>query len=676
MTPELWKRVAAAHDALADAEPRQREDLLAKVRREDPEVWAALQSLLPPPSGRKDVLDALEEQMDALCAAVAKDGPPEEPKADEVTPPVGGSVPRLPPRVSDYEILEVLGYGGMGVVYKARQVKLNREVALKMILAGTHARPADLARFRIEAEAVARLQHPNIVQIHEVGEHDGLPFFSLEYCPGGSLDKKLGGKPLPPREAADVVEKLARAVHAAHQKGVVHRDLKPANVLLAEDGSPKVTDFGLAKTQGEAGHTQSGAILGTPSYMAPEQAAGKTKEAGPAADVYALGAILYELLTGRPPFHGPTPLETLLQVVSAEPVPPARLQPKVPRDLETVCLKCLRKEPKQRYLSATGLSDDLRRFQNGEPVQARPVSSRERVWKWVKRRPALAGLLTALVVALAGGTVVSIRFAVAAGLQAEQAQQATKRLELLIWLGQRDRQAQAFQLLEDSLKRLDPAQRKAYETRSQELRQQWERIRKENHWEQFQIQKQWSDQQLRGELLGTGKMNDEGDTLWKRIMALNAEVNEPGKNAEYWRANVEIAERELKRAQAVGPRGISGRDFVLRELAQADARRRLAFFKKERARDQLKHLTNCAALHETVLAGDTETGSLSTTALGEERINVARARLRVELCKILIVQEDEVQRLLAPGRAGLEDEQHKARKRLDEARRAYEREMP
>jgi serine/threonine protein kinase len=270
-----------------------------------------------------------------------------------------------PASVPGYELLGELGRGGMGVVYKARHLKLNRVVALKMILAGGHAGESDLFRFRSEAEAVARLQHPNIVQIYEVGEHEGRPFFSLEYVDGGSLADQLNGKPLPPEQAADLIEKLARAVHAAHQAGVIHRDLKPANVLLAACGladpgpegakpqaaslNPKLTDFGLAKRLDVVtAPTQTGSILGTPSYMAPEQAQGKSRKIGPAADLYALGAILYEMLTGRPPFVAANQMETLYQVLHDEPVPLTRLQSKTPRDLETICLKCLEKEPRRQ----------------------------------------------------------------------------------------------------------------------------------------------------------------------------------------------------------------------------------------------------------------------------------------------------------------------------------------
>jgi WD40 repeat protein len=332
-----------------------------------------------------------------------------------------------------YDLLEEIGRGGMGVVYKARQVSLGRLVALKMILAGSHAGPEDLARFRAEAETVARLQHPNIVQIYEVGEQDGLPFLALEFIDGCSLDDQLRSTPQPARPSAQVAETLARAIHVAHQHGIVHRDLKPGNVLLARggsepperthsdgkvysgrarhpltDGTPKITDFGLAKRLNAAGGpTQTGDVVGTPSYMAPEQAAGRLALIGPATDVYALGAILYEMLTGRPPFDGADALETVMQVAMDDPVAPARLQPSVPRDLETICLKCLQKEPHKRYASALALADDLLRFQNGEPIEARPIGVGERAVKWARRRPAIAALtgLTVLVAALGAAGV-------------------------------------------------------------------------------------------------------------------------------------------------------------------------------------------------------------------------------------------------------------------------------
>jgi WD40 repeat protein len=317
---------------------------------------------------------------------------------------------RPPPRelplpvIDGYQVLGELGRGGMGVVYRARHVLLNRDCVLKMILAGDHADIQAVARFRAEAEAVARLQHPNIVQIHHTGVAAGRPFFELEYVEGGSLDRRLDGTPWPPRRAAELAEALARAVAEAHRLGIVHRDLKPGNVLLAADGTPKITDFGLAKSlAGDSNLTQTGAILGSPDYMAPEQAEGRPREVGPLADVYALGAILYELLTGRPPFRGASVLETLQQARSAEPVPPARLVPGLPRDVETIALKCLQKEPAKRYASAAALAEDLQRFQGGEPIVARPVGSIERTARWCRRHPAPACLAAAVVLVAALG---------------------------------------------------------------------------------------------------------------------------------------------------------------------------------------------------------------------------------------------------------------------------------
>jgi serine/threonine protein kinase/tetratricopeptide (TPR) repeat protein len=296
------------------------------------------------------------------------------------------------PRIGDYTILGELGRGGMGVVYKAAQAGLNRLVALKMVLDG-RAGPEALSRFKAEAVAVARLKHPNIVQIYEVGENQGNPYFSLEYVDGGTLAQQIAGQPQPTRWAASLIELLARAMDYAHEQGIVHRDLKPGNILIAMDGTPKITDFGLAKQmQGTDSETKTGAILGTPSYIAPEQAAAK-KDVGPPVDIYALGAILYEMLTGRPPFKGETPMDTMLQVVSEEVVPPTQLNPKVPRDLETISLKCLQKEPGKRYRTAAALADDLQRFLAGEPIAARPVRGVEKVWRWCRRRPSVAVLI-------------------------------------------------------------------------------------------------------------------------------------------------------------------------------------------------------------------------------------------------------------------------------------------
>ena len=277
-----------------------------------------------------------------------------------------------------------------------------------MILAGAHADPVSAARFLAEAEAVAKLQHHHIVQIHHVGEAAGLPFFELEYVEGGSLDQRLDGTPWPARRAATLIVVLAHGVAERTRLGIVHRDLKPSNILIAADGTPKVADFGLAKSlDAGAGLTATESILGSPSYMAPEQAEGKARQVGPLADVYALGAILYELLVGRPPFRGTTVLETLVQVKTAEPVPPARLVPGLPRDAETIALKCLQKDPAKRYASAEALAEDLRRFLEDRPIRARRASSAERLLRWVRRNKLVAGLLASLLVTLVTGLVVS-----------------------------------------------------------------------------------------------------------------------------------------------------------------------------------------------------------------------------------------------------------------------------
>jgi hypothetical protein len=309
----------------------------------------------------------------------------------------GESTKRAAPAVAGYEVLGELGRGGMGVVYRARQVLLNRPCVLKMILAGVHADAASVARFLGEAEAVARLQHPNIVQIHNVGQADGLPFFELEYVEGGSLDRRLDGTPRPAQRAAELVEALARGVAEAHRQGIIHRDLKPGNVLLMADGTPKITDFGLAKAlDKDSGLTRTDSIMGSPGYMAPEQAAGQAKLVGPLADIYSLGAILYELLTGGAPFRGTTALEIIEQVKHTEPMPPSRLVPGLPRDIETIALKCLQKEPGKRYDSAAALAEDLRRFRGGESIVARPVPFWEWGWRWCRRHPAPAGLTASI----------------------------------------------------------------------------------------------------------------------------------------------------------------------------------------------------------------------------------------------------------------------------------------
>jgi WD40 repeat protein/tRNA A-37 threonylcarbamoyl transferase component Bud32 len=340
--------------------------------------------------------------------------------------PVGNVSP--PSRVGEYEILGEIGRGGMGVVYQARHNQLHRTVALKMLLGGAFTDRDERARFRAEAEAVARLHHPNIVQIYEIGEYDGdaglpRPYFTLELVDGGNLAGRLAGRPQPPRPVAAWLESVARAVHYAHERGIVHRDLKPSNILLTGEGQPKICDFGVAKLlTGSDLKTMSGTLIGTAEYMAPEQALGKTG-VGPAADIYALGAILYTALTGRPPFQGTSAFDTLDQVRSQEPVPPRRLSSQVPRDLDTICLKCLQKEPSKRYVSAQALADDLSRFLYDRPIEARRPSLAERLTRWVRHHKAAATALIAITVTLAAAAVIST--VAALQKEAERAKAAT-----------------------------------------------------------------------------------------------------------------------------------------------------------------------------------------------------------------------------------------------------------
>jgi serine/threonine protein kinase/formylglycine-generating enzyme required for sulfatase activity/tetratricopeptide (TPR) repeat protein len=409
---------------------------------DQPELAAEMARFIAAAHRLLDLSAAAQDSSDGLPPTQVTSSQSDDPPTLSRLPPVPDSdsparVPApAPPRPGNerpgagppgYEIIEELGRGNMGVVYRAVQKPLNRVVALKMVLSGGHATAQDRRRFLTEAEAIAAVRHPGIVQVYDYGTHDGLPYFSMELCEGGSLAGRLAESPLPPHEAARLVEQVARAVQAAHDAGIVHRDLKPANVLLASsfsrgsenradaarfseprlneetalDGvSVKVTDFGLAKrVESAAGLTATGAVMGTPSYMAPEQALGK-KEVGPAADTYAVGAILYDCLTGRPPFKAATVFETLQQVVNDEPVPPRHLNPRVPVDIETIVLKCLHKEPAARYTTAAALADDLDRFLAGEPIAARPAGRIERAVKWARRRPTAASLLGVSVLAV------------------------------------------------------------------------------------------------------------------------------------------------------------------------------------------------------------------------------------------------------------------------------------
>ena len=458
MTPEVWQKISAELDRLSDLSPADRTKALQKLAAQDPDLHKEVLSLL-----KQNPTERLAGAPSTLLSALnAK----RTPASAVGRSPVDGRSGTQLPKIEGFELLEVLGAGGMGIVYKARHVALKRLVALKMIRLGTHASSEEIARFRGEAEASAQLHHPNIVQIYEVGEASGQPYFALEYVGGGSLSGLLGGNPQPPRLAAELVEKSARAMQHAHDRGILHRDLKPANILLAEptdqssaasarpstasdtrslglsaSGSdlrslrviPKIADFGLAKRlQTDSGQTQTGTVLGTPSYMSPEQALGTTtsssdgKGIGPATDIYALGAILYEMLTGRPPFRGPSALDTLHQVCANEPVPPSELQPKLPRDLETICLRCLAKSPAQRYASAEALADDLRRYLEGRPIVARPTGRAERIVRWCRRNPVVAGLVGAVAAALFLGFAVSAVLALYALSKASQAEREKK----------------------------------------------------------------------------------------------------------------------------------------------------------------------------------------------------------------------------------------------------------
>ncbi len=344
------------------------------------------------------------------------------PRPDDVTlqPPSRPTTPERPRApekpeqivaFGDYEILGTIARGGMGIVYKARQKKLNRIVAIKMILSGQFADQSAIDRFYAEAEAAANLRHPHIVAIHEIGEHAGQHFFSMDFIDGKSLAELVRDRPLAPEQAAELVQCISDTIQYAHDRGILHRDLKPSNILVDKHQAPLVTDFGLAKqVSSESQITMTGAIVGTPSYMPPEQAAGRHEQVGTCSDIYSLGAILYELVTGSPPFRAASPFETIRQVLQNEPASPRLLNPSVPRDLETICLKCLQKEPGQRYARASDLAEELARFRRGEPIQARPLGRLARGWRWCRRNPlpattigaAVVFLLVALVATTAG----------------------------------------------------------------------------------------------------------------------------------------------------------------------------------------------------------------------------------------------------------------------------------
>ena len=333
-------------------------------------------------------------------------------------------------RFGGYELLQEIARGGMGIVYKARQIKANRTVALKMILGGHFASAEDVKRFETEASAAATLDHPNIVPIFEVGEHEGRHFYSMGFIDGKSLSEMLRDGPLAPKEAARIVRQVAQAVEYAHSQGIIHRDLKPQNILLSHGGSPRVADFGLAKQlSGTSELTATGQILGTPNYMSPEQARGDGAAIGPLSDVYSLGAVLYCLLIGRPPFQAANAIETLRQVVTQEPVSPRLLNGAVDRDLETITLKCLQKQPAKRYQSASDLADDLDRFLVGKPIYARPIGPTKRLWRWCRRNPLAASLSAAVVALLVVGAIGGTTLAVIANRSAVRERRARDSAE-------------------------------------------------------------------------------------------------------------------------------------------------------------------------------------------------------------------------------------------------------
>src|SRR5437016_5718009 len=340
---------------------------------------------------------ALMMPPDAPVAARDDGGPAANVEANAAAAPHSKKAARaveLLGELGDYELLEEIGRGGQGVVFRARQKSLNRTVALKVISLGQWASKAHLKRFRLEAEAAASLEHPGIVPIHEVGERDGQCYFSMKLVEGGQLDEVVRREPMPIRQSAELIAKVARTVHYAHEHGILHRDIKPGNILLDKNGEPHLTDFGLARlVETESTVTGTLELLGTPSYMAPQQAAGGTTKVSKATDVYGLGAVLYQLLTGNPPFAGGTTYETIRLLLNTEPRKPRALNPKIDRELSTICLKCLEKDPQRRYLAAAGLAEDLKRWLKHEPIHAKPSGFFTHSRKWVRRNPAIAAVI-------------------------------------------------------------------------------------------------------------------------------------------------------------------------------------------------------------------------------------------------------------------------------------------
>ncbi len=416
------------HEALALL-PEERNAFLDSACASNVELRAAVEELL-----RHDDDDPTDKLLVSPAAHLAAGLRPTHDLRGDGAFSTGAPLPDIP----GYEIWEELGRGGMGVVYKARQISLDRFVALKMLLPGDMASAEKLGRFRSEAEALARLHHPHIIPIYEIGVQGGLPWFTMEYIAGPSLAQVLDGRPQEIADSARLLETLARTIHTVHQHGILHRDLKPANILLVSGGlvseNPKITDFGLAKDQTVARNlTESGMAMGTPCYMAPEQARGTGGQIGPAVDIYALGSIFYEMLTGRPPFDAPTTAETITQLLHEDPVSPLRLRPRLPRDLATICLKCLEKMPAKRYASALDLAEDLRLFQAGEPIQARPVGVMERAWRWCRRRPLVAGLsaLSALLTLVLLATVLIYNYRLQEALARAENKTEEQRLQII-----------------------------------------------------------------------------------------------------------------------------------------------------------------------------------------------------------------------------------------------------